>query len=176
VGSERIELIVTDVDGTLTDGGVYYSSDGSVSRRFSTTDGHGFEIARDSGVEVFILSKSKSPDIVYRAKHLGVQYWVGCTNKQSAIRYLANDRKIQYDSICYMGNDVPDMGAMDLCGYRACPADAHDYIKTMCAVTGFTSTYKGGHGAFRQLIDWLSLFNFEKTPFPINIKITGESS
>ena len=173
MGNDKIKLIVTDVDGTLTDGSVFHLPQGQF-RRFSTFDGYGFEIARDSGVEVVLMSKSRSQDIVYRAEHLGVDCGVGIKDKEKAVRLLALDRDIELESVCFMGNDTTDLGAMSISGFSACPADAHGYILSMCDTTGFTSVYNGGHGAFRQLIDWLVLWGFKKVPYP-NILFTAES-
>lgn len=172
--SKRIKLIVTDVDGTLTDGGVYYSTSGARSRRFSTYDGRGFEIAKEHGVDILLMTRSNGSDIHYRAKHLDVPCYSGVVDKQYWLKNHVGANAIDLDNVCFMGNDVTDLEAMSICGYNACPADAHGHILTQCSGTGFTSVYNGGYGAFRQLIDWLVLWDFKKVPYP-NILFTAES-
>jgi 3-deoxy-D-manno-octulosonate 8-phosphate phosphatase (KDO 8-P phosphatase) len=165
VDNSRIKLIAVDVDGTLTDGSVFQLPQGQY-RRYSTYDGYGFEIARNAGIDVVLMSRSNSEDIVRRAEHLGVDYTIGTDDKESALKSLVIPRNISLESVCFMGNDITDLGAMHVCGYSACPNDAHDYVKTQCAITGFISIHNGGHGAFRELIDWLVIWDFKKIPYP----------
>jgi len=173
VENNRIELIVTDVDGTLTDGGVYYSTSGDRSRRFSTYDGHGFEIAREHGIETLLMTRSDGMDIYYRARHLGVVCYSGIIDKRRWLQAHADANEIDLKNACFMGNDITDLEAMQLCGYSACPSDAHGHILTQCSGDGFTSVYNGGYGAFRQLIDWLVLWDFKKVPYPDTRFIAG---
>ena len=78
---DSIKLVITDVDGSLTDGGVYYFEDGSRARKFSTLDGAGFALLKDAGISVVMLSSSDSSEIVHRANWLGVPFFGGVTDK-----------------------------------------------------------------------------------------------
>ena len=171
--SDYIKLIITDVDGTLTDGSVWELPTGPV-RAFSTLDGHGFEIAKDAKVRVIMMTRSNSADIRQRTHHLGVECFQHIKYKAAAVKTISVIYGISLDSICFMGNDITDLGAMDICGYSACPADAHPSVLAACEVTGFTSRYNGGHGAFRQLIDWLEIQEYRKKGYPVRANIESK--
>lgn len=159
---QKIRLIAADVDGSLTDGRVIQHSDGRTSRIFNTLDGHGIELAQNAGVEVIVMSRSISPEIMYRAEHLKCDYYLGLMDKQKALKRICQDRGINPHDVCYFGNDITDLQAMGYSGYPACPHDAHPeilfYITSKSL--GFVAYTKGGHGAFRELIDHLKLHDW----------------
>ena len=156
-------MIITDVDGTLTDGGVTHYADGTTSRKFHTLDGHGFYLAKEAGVKVAMMSRSSSPEILRRAQHLGVECYMGATDKLYVIKTIYELNGIDPQAICYFGDDVFDIGAMDAVGYSGCPSDAHPVIRHYISERdcGFISSEGGGHGAFRHLVDHLMLHTWK---------------
>ena len=155
-----IRLVISDVDGSLTDGSVIYSSDGTTSRVFSTFDGEGFAILREHGIGVLLVTQSDSPEIKNRADWLGVPIVMGVTDKGHLVRYILEDLVTEFDgagleSTCFFGNDVSDIGAMKLVGLPACPADAHWSVLDYVEKNGWITKEKGGMGAFRRLVDIL---------------------
>ena len=157
-----VRLIITDVDGTLTDGRVAYYEDGSTSRTFDTMDGHGFWVAKQAGVNIVMVSRSNSPEILARANHLGVGCYMGVTDKLYVVKTISEFHGIDLSDICYLGNDVFDMDALAAVGYPGCPHDAHPLVKHYVSEQsyGFISSEKGGYGAFRNLVDHLMLHSW----------------
>lgn len=157
-----VRLIITDVDGTLTDGTVTYYDDGSTSRIFSTLDGRGFYLAELAKVPVIFMSGSNSPEIMHRAKYLKCHYYLGILDKYAAVQMVSELSGVDLADICFLGNDTNDIDALSTVGYPACPRNAHPLILHTISEReyGFISTENGGHGAFRDLIDFLMLHNF----------------
>ena len=149
-----IRLLVLDVDGTLTDGGIYMGPDGEVCKRFSVKDGLGLKMLRAAGVEVAILTGRESRIVANRAAELGIARVVqGASNKPDALRALAAETGVPLAETGYMGDDLNDLAAMKLCGLRACPADAAPEVRAVCR---FVAEAAGGQGAVRQFCDaWL---------------------
>jgi N-acylneuraminate cytidylyltransferase len=146
-------LLVCDVDGTLTDGTVWYGEDGEAFKRFSLRDGLGIERLRNFGVEVAFLTKESSGFTAARAHKLGVaNVIVGCHDKEAALRSLAGRLGIPFESIGYVGDDVNDAETMSLAGFRACPRDAEPPI---LALAHFVAERSGGHGAVREVAEFI---------------------
>ncbi len=149
-----MRLLVLDVDGTLTDGGIYMGPDGEVCKRFSARDGLGLKLLQTAGVELAILTGRRSRIVENRAAELGITRVVqGVAGKPAALRALAEEAGVPLAETGYMGDDLNDLAAMSLCGVRACPADAAPEVRAICQ---FVSDLPGGQGAVRQFCEvWL---------------------
>jgi 3-deoxy-D-manno-octulosonate 8-phosphate phosphatase (KDO 8-P phosphatase) len=149
--ARRIRVVLFDVDGVLTDGGVIIHPDGSESKRFDIKDGAGIVLARRAGLAVGLISARLSPSTLHRARQLGMDpVRQGVTDKAAALDDLLREHDWQAEDIAYMGDDVVDLPVLARVGLAACPADAVPEVR---AVAHVVSPYGGGHGAARSLIE-----------------------
>ena len=150
---KKIKLMVLDVDGTLTDGGVYYDSQGNEIKRFDVKDGLGIVVAVSAGLEFAIITGRSSPMVERRAKELGIVHLIqGAQKKIPALLALAQKCGLDMDEIGYIGDDLNDLRAMQAVGFRACPADAAAEIRE---IADFVAAHDGGHGAVRDCLQYL---------------------
>ena len=147
-----IKMLILDVDGTLTDGGVYIQEDGKQFKKFNSQDGLGIKLAMKAGIEVAIISHSLVTEMVTaRANMLGMKYfYVGQRPKLEVLEEWQKGLNLDYQHIAYIGDDVNDLEIMEKVGFSACPANAIDQIKSIVNVI---LTKKGGEGAVREFID-----------------------
>lgn len=150
-----IKAILIDCDGTLTDGNVLYLSNGIQGRSFSTTDGEGFAILARNNIQTAIVTSSMATEIENRAKWLRIPVFMGIKDKADFAFNYALDNNLSCGEICFMGNDINDIDAMLACGYSACPSDAEKEVRRICQPHGYVAPRNGGHGAFRDLVDFL---------------------
>jgi YrbI family 3-deoxy-D-manno-octulosonate 8-phosphate phosphatase len=151
----QISSIVFDFDGVLTDDRVWIDQDGREMVSCSRRDGLGFDILRQTGLKLFILSTETNPVVSQRAAKLKVPAIQGCADKAQALAELAAKEGIDLSHTLYVGNDLNDLEAIRLSGYSACPADAHPAIKD---AVNFVLTTCGGQGVTREIIE--SIFAF----------------
>lgn len=171
----EIKQVITDVDGCLTDGGVYYFDDGRRARKFSTFDGAGFSLLHERGIQTILITSSGAEEIHWRAK------WLKVNHINLNVIDKAHFIEVVYpqflDTAAYFGNDMNDYDAMKLCAFSACPADAHDQIYGHCSVrsqenspsivgehssvSGYVCKRNGGQGAFREFADMLISNHFK---------------
>lgn len=147
---ERLESIVCDFDGVLTDNRVWTDADGREMVACHRGDGLAFDVLRAMSMKVFILSTETNPVVARRAQKLCVPCLqsIGC--KAKALRELSAEHQFSLGHTLFIGNDLNDLAAMDLCGYRACPADAHPVVRSRAhVVTGAV----GGNGVVRELVE-----------------------
>lgn len=157
---EKIKLIILDVDGTMTDGGMYYTAEGDTMKKFNVKDGMGIVLLKKAGFKVAVMTSEDSPIAASRAKKLNFDATVlGCRNKTDAVKLLAEDFELGLEEIAFMGDDVNDYHAMNTVGYSACPADAVDAIKS---IADYSCQRKAGHGAVREFAEMI-LRTHEKT-------------
>ncbi len=148
-----IKLLLLDVDGVLTDGRVTYTANGDEIKRFHVRDGSGLKIWRDLGLSVAVISGRSSPTVTRRMAELGVTLiWQGRSIKALALTELMVHTGLTADAICTIGDDLPDLRIMSLCGLSVAVADACPEVRAMAR---FTTTAKGGAGAVREMIEWL---------------------
>ena len=148
----RIKLLLTDCDGVLTDGGVYYSKSGEEMKRFSLRDGMGVERLRNIvNVETGIITGENSEIVRRRAEKLGIkEYYPGSTDKYSTLKDILKKRTIYAEEIAYIGDDVNDLDIMKHVGLTACPADA---FSSTSEIAHLKMSNKGGYGAFREFAE-----------------------
>jgi len=143
-----IKLFAMDVDGTLTDGGVYMDGRGGEWKRFDIQDGMGIARLKASGVVIAFVSGRPSPATDQRAKDLGVdRVYNGAGDKLSVLRELAFELGLSREEIAYMGDDVNDLPAMEWAGLSIAPANALPEVK---AASDWVTNSCGGHGAVRE--------------------------
>ena len=148
---KNIKLIVMDVDGTLTDGSIYYSSQGDEMKCFHVKDGVGIMAAHHAGIECMILTGRKSRMVQKRAEELKIKYiFQDVTDKRRVLKDFMEENAIGPEQIAYIGDDDNDYFAMKLANVRVCPKDASGEIKKICNVR---LTRNGGTGAVREFID-----------------------
>ncbi|WP_303326705.1 KdsC family phosphatase, partial [Bilophila wadsworthia] len=148
---KRVRLVITDVDGVLTDGGLYYGPDGECLKRFHARDGLGVKLLQKAGIRVAVLSGRDCPSLRRRLTDLGITEAVlGKLDKRSVISSLMEQCGVQPEEIAFVGDDIPDMEVFGLCGVSVTVNDAPDYVK---AVADVVLENKGGQGAFRELTD-----------------------
>lgn len=149
----RIKLIILDVDGTLTDGGIYYDSLGNEMKRFDVKDGLGIKVGIAAGLEFAIITGRESPMVERRAKELGIRYLrSGVQIKYPALEELLQELNLRPDECGYVGDDWNDLQCMEAVGFRACPNDAAEEIKD---ISHYVSKRNGGCGAVRDCLEFL---------------------
>ena len=150
---EKITLIVLDVDGTMTDGGVYIDSNGIETKKFNIKDGAGIVLAQSAGIDFMILTGRSSACVEQRAKELNIKYTAqGIQNKAAYVKDFASANRLLPEQIAYIGDDLNDLPSMHYVGVSACPADASDEVKAYC---DFVLPQKGGEGAVRTFVELL---------------------
>jgi 3-deoxy-D-manno-octulosonate 8-phosphate phosphatase (KDO 8-P phosphatase) len=154
----RLRLVLTDVDGVLTDGGVFYGSNGEVGKRFSVRDGMGVERLRGAGIETRFVTRERSAAVRARADKLGIpRIHEGVTDKRAALESILRDAEVAEHEVAYIGDDVNDLEvivALSETGLTGAPFDA---ISEVALAAHFTSSSRGGHGAFRDFAEWILL-------------------
>jgi 3-deoxy-D-manno-octulosonate 8-phosphate phosphatase (KDO 8-P phosphatase) len=152
VRARHVKLVLTDCDGVLTDGGVYYSATGEELKRFNIRDGMGVERLRNlAGIETGIVTGENSPSVVQRAKKLGiVECHLGAKDKAATVLAILVRRKLRAEEVAYLGDDVNDLPAFAIVGLTSCPSDAIEEVKT---VANLVLEKPGGHGAFREFAE-----------------------
>jgi 3-deoxy-D-manno-octulosonate 8-phosphate phosphatase (KDO 8-P phosphatase) len=146
-----ITTFIFDVDGVLTDGSVFVTENGEQSRAFNIKDGYAIQLAVKCGYQVCAISGSRSKSAVYRLNSLGVtDVYMGTRVKTELFKIFLEEKTTAAGNVLYMGDDIPDLGAMQLAGLPVCPADAVEEIK---AVSSYVSPYPGGKGCARDVIE-----------------------
>jgi 3-deoxy-D-manno-octulosonate 8-phosphate phosphatase (KDO 8-P phosphatase) len=149
----EIKAIALDVDGVLTDGGVWWGPHSEEWKRFHFADIMGLSLARKSGMVIALISGENSPLVDRLAKKLGIRdVHKGCQDKASALRSFSERHALRLEQICFIGDDVNDLAALAIVGLSACPADARPSVRANCQVV---AKLGGGNGAVRELIDML---------------------
>lgn len=150
--AREIKLLLLDVDGTMTDAGIYVMEDGKQFKKFNARDGIGIKLAMQAGVDVGIISHSLVAEMVTaRANMLGMKYfYIGQRPKLEILEEWQAELGLEDNEIAFIGDDINDYHIMQKVGFKACPADAVDQIKETVDVI---LTKKGGEGAVREFID-----------------------
>lgn len=150
---ERIKYLIIDVDGTLTDSGIYYDENGNELKRFSTRDAAGFFAAKEKGIKTIILTGRECAATIRRMEELKVDVLIqNCRDKVQFINEFMRDNGIHSEELGYIGDDINDYNSMKLCGFVGCPIDACDEVKT---IADYVSPYRGGYGAVRDVISYI---------------------
>jgi 3-deoxy-D-manno-octulosonate 8-phosphate phosphatase (KDO 8-P phosphatase) len=150
--ARRLKLVLTDCDGVLTDGGVYYSERGEELKRFNIRDGMGVERLRNlAGIETGVVTGEFSGSVSRRAEKLGIaECHLGAKDKAAVVRSIMERLNLHSGEVAYLGDDVNDLPAFAVVGLTACPADALDEVKAAAHVI---LERPGGQGAFREFAE-----------------------
>lgn len=144
---------VLDVDGTMTDSGIYFDNNGNELKRFSTRDYAGVLMAHYVGIKILIVTGRESKATERRAKEMHVDYlYQNVKNKKEFIADFMHSNGIAKENLGYIGDDYNDYAAMQLAGFVACPADACVEIKHMA---DYVSNVHGGQGVVQDVFRWL---------------------
>ncbi len=148
-----IRLLALDVDGTLTDGRLTLSSDGSELKSFHVHDGFGLRLLRESGIAVALVTARRSPVVELRARELGIAHvFQGSANKADSLREVCASLGIALAEAAFMGDDLPDLPAMRIAGMAIAPANAHPWVLQRAE---WKTHARGGNGAVREVCDGL---------------------
>lgn len=164
---KMVKLFLTDVDGCLTDGGMYYSAEGEVLKRFCVYDGMGMVCLQQAGIPCGILTSENSPVVKARAEKLKLQYlYLGvgskvnpnCLTKLQAASEICAQLGITLDEVCYVGDDINDIDLLRAVGYPCCPPNARPEVKALTRAAGAKNDIQilatpGGQGAIREIAD-----------------------
>ena len=151
--SFQIKLLALDVDGVLTDGGLYYTESGEVSKKFNVKDGKGIKLLIQSGVEVAIISANDSAATHHRAKKLGiVNCFTSVKNKLKVLENLCQELNISFSQVAYMGDDLNDLPILRSVGLPLTVADA---MPENQAAAVYVTESPGGQGAVREVCNLL---------------------
>ncbi len=150
---EKVRLLSIDVDGVMTDGGIYYADDGNTFRKFNAKDGMGLVYLRKAGIEVTIISSGNAGAIEHRATRLGVEHvYTDVWDKLETLKTVAEGLGLSLDQVAHMGDDINDLPVLDVVGCAIAPADA---VPEVLAIADLVTGKSGGNGAVREICDIL---------------------
>ena len=153
---DDIRLFLTDVDGTLTDGGMYYGSDGTEFKKFNTRDGMGLQLLQRTGVKVGIVTSENTPINVNRARKLGLDFLKQSARdggKLAAVNEICDELGITLKQVAYVGDDVNCYDLLAAVGWAACPADACSKVRNIPGIHVLERC--GGDACVREWIDMI---------------------
>lgn len=149
----KIRIILTDVDGVLTDGGMYYSKDGDILKKFHVRDGMGVTLLRKNGIFTIIITKEKTMMVKKWAQKMTVKkLYDGIIRKESMIDSICTTFNVKLNELAYIGDDVNDLEIMRQVGFSATPKDG---IKEAKQIADYISKAKGGEGVFREVAEFI---------------------
>ena len=149
----KIKLFAMDVDGTLTDGTMFYSAQGEQLKRFSTRDGMGITLLQKYGIKVAIITSENTEIVTARAKKLNIEDVIlGTKTKDEDIKVLAEKYKISLEEVAFIGDDINDIPAIKIVGFSACPQDASNFVKDK---VNYICINTGGNGAVREIAEMI---------------------
>ncbi len=154
-----IRLFATDVDGVLTDAGMYYSESGDEWKKFNTRDGMGIKLLQKAGLITAIVTQERTRLVARRAEKLAIpELHQGAFDKLSVIRDMAMRHGISLRQVAYIGDDINDMEALQAVGFSAAPADS---LPQVLEIVNYVCRHKGGEGAVRELAEIILLSRSE---------------
>jgi 3-deoxy-D-manno-octulosonate 8-phosphate phosphatase (KDO 8-P phosphatase) len=147
----EVKLLALDVDGVLTDGGLYYTDKGEEIKKFNVKDGLGIKLLITSGIEVAIISASNSTSVLHRAKKLGINHtFLGVEDKLLTLDNLCKKLNITLEQVAYIGDDLNDIVVLQAVG---CPLTVADAMSANKALAIYVTKQAGGQGAVREICD-----------------------
>ena len=153
----KIKLVISDVDGVLTDGGMYYSENGDELKKFNTRDGMAFQLMRERGIKTAIITSENTKMVERRAAKLRIDYLMqGKRNggKLEAAKEICEKIGIKLSEVAFIGDDVNDIELLEQVGFAFCPADAVESVRKLGRIIILPT--KGGDGAIRCLNEHIS--------------------
>ena len=151
--AQGIRVVFLDVDGVLTDGGLYFSEDGETIKRFNTLDGHGLKLLQRAGITPAVITGRDSKPLRVRLAALGIEHAVfGTEDKRPAAEAILQTLGLDWTQAAAMGDDWPDLPMMTRCALACAPANAQAEV---LAQAHYVTRLRGGEGAVRELCDLL---------------------
>ncbi len=151
--AQSITVVFFDVDGVMTDGGLYFSSKGETLKRFNTLDGHGLKLLQAVGIVPAVITGRDSKPLRLRLEALGIQHaHYGVHDKLSVAQTMLHSLGMPWEHAAVMGDDWPDLPLMRRCAFSAAPPNAHEEVLT---VADYVASKPGGQGAVREFCDLL---------------------
>ena len=150
---KQIRLFATDVDGVLTDAGMYYSESGDELKKFNTRDGMGIKLLQKAGIVTAIVTQERTKLVARRAEKLTIpEVHQGVMDKLALVREMAARHGFSLSQVAYIGDDVNDLETLKAVGFSATPADG---LPQVAAVVDYVCSKKGGEGAVREIIEMI---------------------
>ena len=148
-----VKLLSLDLDGTLTDGGIYYTDEGTELRKYFVQDGFGILMVREAGIEVALITMSDTPSIARRIERLKIRFGhMGVRHKLPALMKICGELDIGLDQVCHVADDLNDLDVLQAVGLPVAVANARPTIKSAAA---YVTEAPGGSGAVREVCDLL---------------------
>ncbi|MFN5890744.1 MAG: KdsC family phosphatase [Bacteroidota bacterium] len=147
------KLIITDIDGVWTDGGMYYDKFDNEFKKFNTSDGAGLIFCRMLGIEVAIITGENTPIVTRRAEKLKINHvFLGIQNKLYVAKELCQTLNISLSEVAYIGDDIGDISLLREVGFSGAPSNAMEYVKKE---VNWVGEKMGGDGAFREFVEYI---------------------
>ncbi len=149
--AEQVRLVFSDVDGVLTDGGMFYGLKGEVLKKFNTRDGMGVELLRRANIEVVLITGEETSIVAQRAAKLAIkEVHQGIRDKLSTVKTIAAARGLTSKALAFIADDINDLEAIRYCGLGVTVADGEEVVKE---IADFICLRKGGEGVFREFAE-----------------------
>ena len=149
--AKNIKILLTDVDCVLTDGGMYYTSNGDVMKKFYTRDGMGVNMLRRKGIPTIIVTKEKTQMVKKWAKKMNIEYlYDGIQQKETILKIISKKYNVKNSEIGYIGDDINDIELLKMVGFSATPKDG---VLEAQKIVHYICKKNGGEGAFREVAD-----------------------
>ena len=150
---KRIRLLATDVDGVLTDAGMYYSESGDEMKKFNTRDGMGIKLLQRAGIITALVTQERTKLVAWRGEKLMIpEVHQGIMDKLSLVREMAQRHGLSLDEVAYIGDDVNDVETLKAVGFSATPADG---MPQAIAEVDYVCAKKGGEGVVREIVEMI---------------------
>ena len=147
----EVKIVITDVDGVLTDGGMFFSENGEMLKKFNTRDGMGVELLRNHKIPVVIITRENSKIVLSRAKKLLIkEAFIGIKRKELLLPKICKKYQIKKNNVAYIGDDINDLEILKQVGFSASPRDGVSIIKKK---SDYVCKSKGGEGVLREVAD-----------------------
>ena len=148
---KNIKILISDVDGVLTDGGMYYSEKGEELKKFNTRDGMAVELLEREKISVILMTKENSKIVLQRAKKIKIKKsYIGIVNKEEKLPEICKKFKVSLGEIAYIGDDINDLEIMKKVGFSASPNNAMEQIKRK---SHYICKLNGGEGVLREVAE-----------------------
>ena len=155
VKASKIKVVLTDVDGVLTDSGMYYSNKGDIMKKFHTRDGMGVTLLRKNNIPSVIVTKEKNEIIKQWSSKMKIdKLLMGVIKKEAVLEKICKNYSVQASEICYIGDDVNDLELLKLVGFSATPSDGIIEAQKIC---DYICKNNGGNGVFREVANMILL-------------------
>lgn len=151
--AKNIELVIFDIDGVMTDGGLFFDNHGGEYKAFNSLDGHGLRMIQECGIQVAVITGRKSTLVEHRMNDLGVSIiYQGYRDKKPAFEKLLQETGFSKDQITYVGDDVVDLPVMTQLDFSIAVQNAHPFVKQHAQ---WVTERSGGRGAVREVCEFL---------------------